>query len=324
MGTAPVDVAAGDLDGDGDVDLVTSNLGPGPEDVSILLNNGAGGFGPAAFVALPGGATPRSVVVIDVDGALAPDVAVTDDSSNQVHVLLNNGTAQFAAPAAYPTGNIPFDLAAADIDGDSLPDLVTLNSNSLSVLLNTGGAFDLPIGTGFVQTANEGNLAVGNIDATLDTDLDVVLRDDLHNLVQVLTNDGAGDLSVLDTITPVGDGPVALGDVNADGSADLVKAELGAFPAGDVTVRPSDGSGTLGAPASFGPVGFMRGLVFDDLDGDTDRDVAGTAATTVPGHVVVLANTGGGALGAPSVFGVPAFPWPWPPATSTTTATSTW
>ena len=305
-GSSPVDVAAGDLDGDGDADLVTANIGFGLEEISVLLNDGTGAFQSPALVEIPG-ATTRSVVVADLDADGDRDVALTDDSNNVVHVLMNDGAANLAAPVAYPAGSVPIDLAAADMDGDTLSDLVVLgHSGSVSVLLNTGGVFAAPVTIGVPAT--DGFLAVGNIDAASDSDLDVVVGSNIQNSVQILVNDGFGNLNLQDTISPVLDGPLTLGDVNGDGSADLVKNESN-FPAGDVTVRLSDGFGAFGSPTNFGPVGLMRGLVVDDLDGDADADVAGTATTELALHVVVLANTGGGALGGPSVFGVPAMPF---------------
>lgn len=77
-GEVPFSVAVGDLDGDAIADLAVAN--DFSDDVSVLLGNGAGGFGPATSV--PAGSGPTSVVMDDLNGDEAPDLAVADESSN--------------------------------------------------------------------------------------------------------------------------------------------------------------------------------------------------------------------------------------------------
>jgi hypothetical protein len=93
-------LALGDLDGDGDLDLVDSQSG---WDLILFLNDGAGGFTEAP---LPGPAFPaHDLTIADVNADGAPDIV-------SGRVLLGFGDGTFTEPAFGPDG------AHGDFDGD--------------------------------------------------------------------------------------------------------------------------------------------------------------------------------------------------------------
>ena len=75
-----------DFNGDKMLDLATANYAQ--NSVSVLLNEGKGGFGPASNFLV--GTNPLSVAVGDFNGDMRPDLAVANASSNDVSILLNH------------------------------------------------------------------------------------------------------------------------------------------------------------------------------------------------------------------------------------------
>src|SRR6185437_333831 len=109
----------------------------------------------AAKVDYPTGKGPSSVVMADLNGDGKTDLAVANQSSSSVSVLINNGAGAFIAKLDHATNPLPGSLVAADLNGDGKPDLAlldgTLSSAAVGVLINNGdGTFaaevDYPAG----------------------------------------------------------------------------------------------------------------------------------------------------------------------------------
>ena len=88
VGTTPYRLTAGDLNGDGNVDLIVANYGSNT--VSVLQGNGDGTFQPQ--VTYPTGNQPFSAAVADFNGDGVPDLAVSNRSDGTVGIFLNNFT----------------------------------------------------------------------------------------------------------------------------------------------------------------------------------------------------------------------------------------
>jgi hypothetical protein len=86
-------LVAADINGDGNLDLVTAGQGSNGFDVSVLLGTGAGGFGAAQYTGVPQAQSETAFVAVgDFNGDHFADVAVAYMSGSQVDVLLNAGS----------------------------------------------------------------------------------------------------------------------------------------------------------------------------------------------------------------------------------------
>jgi len=135
-GPLPNGVAAADLDGDGDQDLlVGGSIGA---DVRVWLNTGNAQFAAAPALNLGFGNGSAALALADVDGDGDLDALASRSRENAVQVWPNPGNGQFVVARRVAVGNGPIALALGDLDGDGALDLATPNGNAtgLSVRLN--------------------------------------------------------------------------------------------------------------------------------------------------------------------------------------------
>lgn len=137
----PYSLAAGDLDGDGKLDLVVDNQGF----TQLFLMRNTSTAGNISFLpetSLPAtGANPGYLTINDLDGDGLPDIIVAPQVGSSINVFKNTSTAGHIAVADavnYTTGPLPYGIAATDFDGDGMPDIATVNegSNDISILIN--------------------------------------------------------------------------------------------------------------------------------------------------------------------------------------------
>jgi hypothetical protein len=126
-------VAAGDLDADGDLDLVTGSIGS--DKVGVSLNNGAGGFGAVGHYSA--GGNPAAVALGDFTGDGKLDVAAGNEY-NTLSVLPGRGDGMLSLWINFGVGGGTLTgVAAGDFNGDGWLDVATASNNFLvSVLLN--------------------------------------------------------------------------------------------------------------------------------------------------------------------------------------------
>ncbi|MDF7810827.1 FG-GAP-like repeat-containing protein [Hymenobacter sp. YC55] len=286
VGKVPYYVATGDVDGDGDLDLLCANGGNSSQTasstVSVRLNDGSGTFtdtGQNVSVSND----PASMVLGDIDGDGDLDLIVANNSGSSLSVRLNKGNGDFEENRQeLSTGNQVRVVAIGDIDGDGDLDLLaTSNSqNRVSTHLNGGDATGSNTGVFTrgqdvtVGTRPQG-LAVSDVDG--DGDLDILAANNGNpgnsssSTVSVRLNDSNGNFSGSQEVL-VGSTPqsVTVGDVDADGDLDLLTANND--PNGTVSVRLNDGTGNFDGNQDV-TVGLdSRSVAVGDLDNDGDLD----------------------------------------------------
>jgi hypothetical protein len=223
-GIEPRWVAMGDLNGDGRRDLAVANRGSATADidgdVTVLLNIGRNPMFAAANY--PAGRYPVHVAIADLSGDGQPELTVS--SYNGVVVLNQNSPGTFAAPRGSLGGVASASSAAiGDVNGDARPDLIVWGvSGGVGVLLNVGsGLFGAATIYNFPANAP---VAIG--DLTGDGKPDLIGSGYVSASCSGVTfapnrGDGTFGASVLIAVNPPTTGPVAVGDLNADGKLDV-------------------------------------------------------------------------------------------------------
>ena len=288
--SATFQIVLGDLDGDGDLDAVFSNMSDASE---IWLNDGS-----ARFTRSPEriGATSHGAAVGDLDSDGDEDLILTYASTSlPTRVYWNDGTGRFT-PAEVGLGDDALNangICVFDAEGDGDLDVGVYYCSSVRhtlVYLNRG---DGTFATGSREIP--GMVAWGDIDG--DGDIDGVAL--LHQTnsghgFRIFLNDGANvfeEAQQIDASVPFRAGVTALADVDGDGDLDLIGGG-GASPTSPVTVFRNRGDGSFEAVADVTFGDAAGGITPADFDGDGLMDIY-LAPFGQPQQVGLSDGTGG-------------------------------
>lgn len=289
---SPVDLVAGDFDGDSDPDLAV--VGSGGSSVSVLLGSAGPTFSDPFSLGSLGGNTPRfGILAGDFNEDLDLDL-MTEDTD----VLLGDplaGSATFTHIGNFGPDNVGSG-AVGDFNADGDPDVAIAaetGQDQVDIELgSTGGTFD---DGQDIDDDDSDDVALGNFNAEQDSFQDVAYTAHDNPSVAVALGDGDGTFDPPAGLAPASPQAeqIAVGLLNDDADPDLVVTRRADNA---VLVFLGQAGGTFSAGQPYGVGASPRGVAVADLDGDGEDDVA--TANFDADTVSVLAGDGSGSLAA--------------------------
>ncbi|MGY3089392.1 hypothetical protein ACVWYF_002440 [Hymenobacter sp. UYAg731] len=297
--TDAVSLAMGDVDGDGDIDLLTGHA----RALSIRLNDGTGEYYSTADIPISNSVRNAKLGDVDGDGDLdlvTLEATVSYTTPGFYTVRRNDSSGSFGSPVSVSGGSVaPDDFVLVDVDGDSDLDLVAqAKLSGVDIRLNNGaGVFS----TGpFISAQSLGvaAIAVGDVDG--DGDLDVLYSNITNSTVAVRLNNGpATSFATGTSVTGAGTRPsraLHLADVDQDGDLDLLFVADTNGTTYSVAVCLNNGTGVFGASTALAVPSELRDIETRDVDGDGDLDLL--VLQLFPAKATIWLNNGAGTFAA--------------------------
>ncbi len=286
----PAFLESGDVDFDGDVDLVVLDF---DNNIDVLRNGGDGNFESGASLRfkrlrndttvdafnVAGGFVPsRQMSLVDLDGDRDLDIVALDTNNiGAVNIFINDGHGSFSPPVDVTSGIILDRFLTGDFDSDDDEDLALVSSGlgRVTLLFNEGdGVFGQPA---IFETGGSSiqDIDVADMDEDQDLDVVLVLNTSTGNRIFIAFNDGRGGLA---GTAPVSTGSeyVLIQAVDIDGDSDM-----------DLVASTFDDR--LHVLSNDGDMNFVRSQDYD-LNNDADMlrvvDITGDALP----EILVLIN----------------------------------
>lgn len=273
-----LDVAVGDFNEDGNLDVVTISQ-ENTDAFSLLLGDGSGNL--AAPVFFNAGSTPQGIAVGDMNKDNHLDVLVTNRGTpDDVYIYIGDGNGGFSAPTIITIANV-WDIAVADFNLDTNPDFAVYAGTAVQVWFGNGSGTTYAPGTpitGFAISAED--IIAANLDD--DTDIDIIAAGGY------ILNDGAGNFGARITISQT-NYEYAVADLNGDTHPDIIANDNNQNRA-NARIYLGDGAGTFTFLAKFESNVLFNGIEVADVNNDTFLDIVGVGGNSSPSADVLLGD----------------------------------
>ncbi len=243
------DLELGDVDNDGDLDMVLADWGPGSNmnntggRTMLWLNDGSGNFTDVTATQMPELLVQFSwdLEFFDFDNDFDLDIAISCKRCATSRIFVNDGKGFFTEKRLLPAYTNNYDLEIMDVDGDGFLDLVTVNDGEIvqgesssrreHIFLNQEGKKFIDATDALWPDSenigkDDNNVIFLDYDSDGDPDF---LISSLTGEDRLLVNDGAGQFSLIQPVLQGTPTPLtlsmALGDINNDQKLDIIMGQ---------------------------------------------------------------------------------------------------
>lgn len=259
-------VSLGDIDGDGDLDIITANGRHWPEENMVFLNL-RGIF----RIAYPFGderSTSYACELADLDGDGDLDIAEGNDMAPS-KIYLNDGKGKFSFHGYFGAISPTRNLKITDIDLDGDMDILVANRGSANLVCYNDGKGNFPRSEPLGESTSTIDIEVADLNRDQFPDVILANRDDQPN--QILINNRKGGFE-----SPVFFGgavdsrSVAVADFDKDGFPDIAMGNLNA----ENLVYFGDDRLDFSRTVAFGKKGEMAfAVAVEDFNRDGSPDI---------------------------------------------------
>ncbi len=276
--------ASGDIDGDGDLDLFMTRIGPWTK---LYKNDGTGNFTEVTHNFPRSGSSQAFFKDLDNDGDLDLFFSGQNELAQKfANIYRNNGSGSFTQVP----NNLPVFIegaAIADVDNDGDQDIAITTATTAGIYLNNGNAVFTPQGNSVFTPVNG---IVQFIDIDNDSDQDVIISG--SNSIKLYQNNGSGvyTLNINTTFPAISAEGIEVADTDNDGDLDLI---INGNTQNLLYIN--NGAGLFSSISTNLQQTFFGKNAFADLDNDGDQDllIVGSQAGGLPNIFNILYRNDG-------------------------------
>ncbi|CAF3319218.1 unnamed protein product [Rotaria socialis] len=311
VGSRPISIATGNLNGDIWLDIVVAHTGS--DSVGVLLGSDNIDTANQASYSTGSGSHPFSVVTNDFNSDNLLDLLIVYSAHDDIGIRLGYGDGTFADDIIYPAedGSSPRFATVGDFNNDDRMDIVIANIMTDSVTLAYG------YGNGTFTNQNVYTTGVGSHpyfpavgDLNNDNRLDLIVLNQGTNTVGIFLSFDYAIFRQNSSYPTWGSGPasIALGDFNNDSQPDLAIAN---YLSDTISILLRNGNGAFGMQhtLSTGLNSYPRSVVVSDFNNDSILDIA--VANLMGDNVGVFLGYGNGTFGVQITFPTANTSWPY-------------
>ena len=262
-------LASGDLDRDGDLELVTA----ASAEVNVLSKDASGSYIVSGRTVI--GSVPFRIILADLDGDSFLDAATSNGDEN-VSILRGLGDGTFSQARNF-LGNALDGIAAFDAEGDGDLDLGLSDTPGFDLLENDGrGFFSSPVGGPRCGIQGVTGASPGDLDGDGDIDLALLCGEGVS-----ISSNERGRLGEPARLAGTGFNALTLLDLDGDRDLDILANSMtsfigfrndgrGVFQPFESPLGPSGGSNT--SPADLDGDGVPEILTTGTVQGPIERE----------------------------------------------------